>query len=129
MGQNFELLVNFGLPLILIVAMSWMVFWIDPSMAAPQISVAVTAMLTLIAYRFAIGGMVPRLGFLTSLDYFVMGSTILVFVGLMEVIYTARLFQSGQADKARAVDQKARWIIPLIYFFIVLETLYLRWGF
>jgi len=117
------------LPLILIVAMSWMVFWIDPSMAAPQISVAVTAMLTLIAYRFAIGGMVPRLGFLTSLDYFVMGSTILVFVGLMEVIYTARLFQSGQADKARAVDQKARWIIPLIYFFIVLETLYLRWGF
>jgi hypothetical protein len=117
------------LPLILIVAMSWMVFWIDPSMAASQISVAVTAMLTLIAYRFAIGGMVPRLGFLTSLDYFVMGSTVLVFVGLLEVVWTARLYQSGQQEKARAVDKKARWIIPLIYLFIVIETLYLRLSF
>jgi len=116
------------LPLILIVAMSWMVFWIDPSLAASQISVAVTAMLTLIAYRFAIGGMVPRLGFLTSLDYFVMGSTILVFVVLLEVVYTARLFQSGYQEKARAVDRKARWIIPLIYFLMVIETLYLRIG-
>ena len=117
------------LPLILIVAMSWMVFWIDPSLAAPQISVAVTAMLTLIAYRFAIGGMVPRLGFLTSLDYFVMGSTVLVFAGLLEVVYTAHLFQSGQQERARAVDKKARWIIPLIYLCVVIETLYLRLSF
>jgi len=116
------------LPLMLIVAMSWMVFWIDPSMAASQISVAVTAMLTLIAYRFAIGGMVPRLGFLTSLDYFVMGSTIVVFVGLLEVVYTARLFQSGQVEKARAVDHSARWIVPLIFLVMVIETLFLRWG-
>src|SRR6266571_367887 len=41
------------LPLILIVIMSWTVFWIDPTNANSQISVAVTSMLTLIAYRFA----------------------------------------------------------------------------
>ena len=39
-------------PLVLIVMMSWMVFWIDPSLVATQISVSVTAMLTMIAYRF-----------------------------------------------------------------------------
>jgi hypothetical protein len=116
------------LPLMLIVAMSWMVFWIDPSLAASQISVGVTAMLTLIAYRFAIGGMVPRLGFLTALDYFVMLSTVLVFVVLVEVVYTSRLFQAGEKEKARAVDRHARWIIPLIYLGIVIETLYLRLG-
>jgi len=116
------------LPLMLIVAMSWMVFWIDPSLAASQISVGVTAMLTLIAYRFAIGGMVPRLGFLTSLDYFVTLSTVLVFVVLMEVVYTARLFHAGHQEKARAVDRRARWIIPLVYLGVVIETLYLRLG-
>lgn len=117
------------LPLMLIVAMSYLVFWIDPSLAATQISVSVTAMLTLIAYRFAIGGMVPRLAFLTSLDYFVLGSTLLVFFSLVEVVYTARLSQVGELDKARAVDLVARWVAPLLYLLVVLEAFTFRFGF
>jgi hypothetical protein len=113
-------------PLILIVAMSWMVFWIDPSLAASQISVSVTAILTMIAYRFAIGGMLPRLNFLTSLDYFVMASTLIVFLALFEVVYTTHLSKQGQIEQARAIDRKARWIAPVIYAFMVIETLYLR---
>src|SRR6266436_3727267 len=42
------------LPLVLIVIMSWAVFWIDPINANSQVSIAMTSMLTLIAYRFAI---------------------------------------------------------------------------
>lgn len=116
-------------PLMLIVAMSWLIFWIDSSMAATQISVAVTAMLTLIAYRFAIGGMVPRLGYLTSLDYFVLASTVLVFLSLLEAIYTAYLAQTDQLARARAVDARSRWLFPLAYLALVLETLYFRFGF
>jgi hypothetical protein len=111
-------------PLILIVAMSWLVFWIDPSMAASQISVSVTAMLTMIAYRFAIGGMVPRLPFMTHMDHFVMASTVVVFISLWEVVYTAHLASVDQLAKARRIDFHARWIAPVIYTVIVLETLY-----
>jgi hypothetical protein len=114
------------LPLILIVMMSWLVFWIDPSLAASQISVSVTAMLTMIAYRFAIAGMMPRLAFLTSLDYFVLVSTLVVFLSMVEVIYTAYLSTSDQLEKARKVDRKARWIAPLIYAALTAETLYFR---
>ena len=113
-------------PLILIVMMSWLVFWIDPTLAASQISVSVTAMLTMIAYRFALSGMIPRLGFLTSLDYFVLASTLVVFLAMIEVVYTAYLSTNGQLDRARRVDFHARWIAPLIYFFAAVETLFLR---
>jgi len=58
------------IPLILIVAMSWIVFWIDPKESGVGISVAITTMLTLIAYRFAVGAEVPRVSYLTRLDYF-----------------------------------------------------------
>jgi hypothetical protein len=34
--------------------MSWSGFWIDPVNANSQISIAVTSMLTLIAYRYAV---------------------------------------------------------------------------
>ena len=47
------------LPLMLIVMMSWIVFWIDPEDMGIQVSVAVTSMLTLIAYRFMVGASVP----------------------------------------------------------------------
>jgi hypothetical protein len=112
-------------PLMLIVAMSWLVFWIDPSLAASQISVGVTAMLTMIAYRFAIGGMIPRLPFMTHMDHFVMASTVVVFLCLIEVVVTAHLANQGQLDKARRIDFHARWIAPLVYTLVVLETLYL----
>jgi hypothetical protein len=35
----------------MIVAMSWLVFWIDPKESGSQINVAITTMLTLIAVR------------------------------------------------------------------------------
>jgi hypothetical protein len=114
------------LPLILIVMMSWLVFWIDPVLVASQISVSVTAMLTMIAYRFALAGMMPRLGFLTSLDYFVLASTLVVFLSMIEVVYTAYLSTNNQLDKARKVDRMARWIAPPIYLAMAAETLFLR---
>jgi hypothetical protein len=106
--------------------MSWLVFWIDPTLIASQISVSVTAMLTIIAYRFALAGMVPRLAFLTSLDYFVMVSNLIVFLAMIEVVYTAYLSTNGQLEKARKVDRNMRWIAPLIYFVVVTEILFLR---
>jgi hypothetical protein len=113
-------------PLVLIVLMSWMVFWIDPSLVASQISVSVTAMLTMIAYRFALAGLIPRLAFLTSLDYFVLVSTLAVFIGMIEVIYTAHLANNNQLKKARLIDRHARWIAPLIYLGLAADTLYFR---
>ena len=114
------------LPLILIVVMSWLVFWIDPTLVSSQISVSVTAMLTMIAYRFALAGMMPRLTFLTSLDFFVLASTLVVFLSMTEVVYTAFLSTNDQLEKARAVDRKARWVAPLVFAAMAAETLYFR---
>lgn len=111
------------LPLILIVVMSWMVFWIDLGMISSRISVSITAMLTMIAYRFAIAGNIPRLPFLTHLDYFVGASTLLVFLSLLAGVYTARLANTDRLNKARKVDFHARWIAPLIYLAVVIKSL------
>jgi len=113
-------------PLILIVMMSWLVFWIDPSLAASQISVSVTAMLTMIAYRFTLAGMMPKLAFLTNLDFFVLASTLMVFLAMIEVVYTSSLSSNNRLEKARKVDRHARWLAPLVYFAMASETLFFR---
>jgi cadmium resistance protein CadD (predicted permease) len=103
-----------------------MVFWIDPSLVASQISVSVTAMLTMIAYRFALAGLIPRLAFLTSLDIFVLVSTLVVFISMIEVLYTAHLATHDQLEKARLIDRHARWVMPLTYAGLIVSTLYFR---
>jgi hypothetical protein len=68
--------------------------------------------------------MMPRLAFLTSLDHFVLASTLVVFLSMTEVIYTAHLFSSNQLEKARKVDRTARWVAPLVYGALSVEMLY-----
>jgi hypothetical protein len=67
------------LPLVLIVMMSWSVFWTEPTNSNTQFSIAVTSMLTLIAYRYAVDTQLPRLPYMTRLDVFFLISTLLVF--------------------------------------------------
>jgi ABC-type transport system substrate-binding protein len=58
------------LPLVLIVIMSWVVFWIEPSEPGIQLSIAMTSMLTLIADRFAVDTQLPRLPLYDPPRYF-----------------------------------------------------------
>lgn len=114
------------LPLLLIVLMSFSVYWIDPTLGASQISVAVTSMLTLIAYRFAIGADTPKLPYLTLMDAFILLGTLLVFLSLVEVMITTRLALGNKVDLARDIDRKCRFIFPLILV-VASVSLYLFW--
>ena len=103
------------LPLVLIVMMSWAVFWIDPVTSNSQISIAVTSMLTLIAYRFAIDNQLPRLPYTTNLDAFILMSTVLVFFSFIEVLVTTILENQKRNRLAITIDRSCRVIFPVIF--------------
>ncbi len=107
------------IPLMLIVMMSWAVFWIDPAEAGTQIGVATTTMLTLIAFRFAIDTSLPKISYLTRLDTFVMASTVLVFLSLFEVVATSRLAKTGHHERAMAFDRWSRLLFPGAFVIVI----------
>jgi len=78
-------LINNVLP---IIRMSWVVFWVLPSNIGPRISVSVTTMLTLTAYRFALNATLLRIAYLTKMDWFILGSSLLIFMSLLQVVVT-----------------------------------------
>lgn len=90
-------------------------FWIDPVRFGPQIGLAATAMLTLIAFQFAMTAILPRLSYFTTLDLISLGSTVLVFLALVEVTLTAALVSRGEEELARRMDGVARWLFPLAF--------------
>jgi hypothetical protein len=103
------------LPLVLIVIMSWSVFWTDPTNSSTQFSVAVTSMLTLIAYRFAVDTQLPRLPYMTRLDVFFLISTLLVFFSLIEVLITTILDNNQQTTRAKKIDRYCRVVVPIVF--------------
>jgi hypothetical protein len=103
------------LPLVLIVIASWVVFWIEPSEPGIQLSIGMTSMLTLIAYRFAVDTQLPRLPYTTCLDAFILTSTLLVFFSLNEVLVTTILDNKQQTKLAKRIDRYCRVIFPVIF--------------
>ncbi len=109
-------------PLILIVCMSWAVFWIDPAQLGAQIGVASTSMLTLIAFLFALGRVLPPVPYLTRMDHFIFGSVLLVFLAFVEAITTCTLAARGQLALAQQCDRWARRVFPLIFVGLLVVT-------
>lgn len=109
-------------PMFLIVFMSWTVFWIPPSQIGPQIGLSVTSMLTLIAYRFAIGNIIPNVDYLTRFDKFVFGSTLLIFIALVESVTTGSLSVKGKGELAERIDFYSRIFFPSAFILIVIYS-------
>lgn len=116
------------LPLVMIVMMSWAVFWMDPLNVASNVGISITSMLTLIAYRFSADTILPRLSYLTSLDYFILASTFLVFLSLAQNLTTSALAKHGKMKQSRRLDLCCRFGFPLIFILIIFETMFLRWA-
>ncbi|MBW8016985.1 MAG: hypothetical protein FVQ82_12435 [Planctomycetes bacterium] len=103
------------IPLVFIVTMSWGAFWIDPEHAGAQIGVATSSMLTLIAYRFMLGDLLPRLPYMTRMDFFTLAGTALVFLAFVEVVTTTILVYKKKGQLARKIDVCARVVFPVVY--------------
>ncbi len=99
-------------PLMLIIFMSWAVFWIDPQQIA-RIGLSATAILTLIAYQFAFVDLLPRISYLTRADRFTLGSLVLVFLALVEVVATSALARQGRSETGNRIDRVSRVAFPL----------------
>jgi len=112
-------------PLCLIVFMSWTVFWVNPAQFGPQIGLSATSMLTLIAFQFATTSMVPELGYFTTLDEFITGSTILVFLALVESLTTSYLVSQEKEALALRMDRLSRYGFPLV-FLVLMLVVFLR---
>jgi hypothetical protein len=113
------------LPLILIVCMSWAVFWIDPKLVPPQIGISTSAVLTLIAFLFSLAYTLPRLSYLTRADRFVMGATVLVFFAFGEALVSTGLAGRGREETALRIDRLSRLVFPAIFGAILLYSLVL----
>ena len=100
-------------PLIIIVMMSWTVFWAPHAQINIQFGFAATSILTVIAYRFALASQLPPVPYSTRLDSFLNGCFIMSFLALVEVVVTSRLLYREKPELAEKVDVFCRVAAPV----------------
>lgn len=113
------------IPLVLIMGMSWLVYWIHPSNVETQVGMGATSMLSLIAFRFTIDQVLPEIPYLTRLDLFILLAMIMVFSSLAESVTTGHLFKNGREKLAIKIDSYGRWIYLILLLGVILFSLVL----
>jgi hypothetical protein len=107
-------------PLGLIAFMAWTVFWIDPANFGGQVAISTASVITLIAFQLSLSELLPRISYLTKIDLYAVGTSLLVFIALGESILTARLAKMEKHQLSLFIDRHMRWIYPTVYVLLTL---------
>ena len=102
------------LPLIIIVGLSWSVFWMTEERVAGRSRITATGVLTIVAYQFVVAEELPRIAYLTLLDKMMILSFVLLAVTVVESLVIAR-YQEDDMPRALRIDRACRWIFPSAY--------------
>lgn len=108
------------LPLALIVALSWVVFWMDRSSLGDRISVSFVGILTAVAYQLVVADLMPDVSEMTLMHGFLNVSFLLMCASVVINLIVGAYDRAGRSDLGDALDLRCRWAFPLAYAVLLL---------
>jgi len=106
------------LPLLVMVAVSWTVYWMNLEDFGNQILVAITTILTVIAFAFSIEANLPRVPYVTYIDAFFLCCYFFVFVTVLELMAVNIMLRRRGHGSAIKIRHVARWTVPAAFLLV-----------
>ncbi len=94
-------------PIILILLICWASVWIDPKELESRLTITIVCLLSLIAYNFVIDAELPKLEYLTVLDWIILISYIYATIPNILSVYSFRISTTNKVLCAK-VEELAR---------------------
>ncbi|KAL9963419.1 hypothetical protein ACROYT_G026929 [Oculina patagonica] len=121
MSTNFHLQRQLGyyvlqefIPTILIVAVSWVGFWIDERSVPARVSLGITTVLAITTLMFGVQSTLPRVGHVKAIDVFLLGSFLFVFAALVEFAIICSF--TKEFSQNRGLSKEKRFLGPSTIF-------------
>jgi hypothetical protein len=111
-------------PLMFVMLLTWSAFWTAP---AERIRMGFIALLTVVATHTVISQSLPRLQYPTFIDIFLTVCYIFATTLIIVSTWVRRLDEGGAPDRARKIDQRTRWILPLGALTVLTISVILLW--
>jgi hypothetical protein len=103
------------LPLVLVVMLSWSVFWMDRSSLGDRLSISFIGILTAVAYQIVVSEILPQISYVTLMNGFLNFSFILMCATVVINLRVGSLDRAGNSAIGDRIDRRCRWIFPLVY--------------
>lgn len=104
------------IPLIVIVLLSFSVFWMDRSSLGDRLNISFIGILTGVAYLLVTSDYLPKISYFTLIHGFLNLSYIMMCATVVINLVVGSLDKQGRSDTGDKVDLLCRWIFPLVYF-------------
>ena len=106
---------NVFLPLGFITLLAWTVFFISPDDVSTRTTIAITALLTAIAFSLVVSGTRPRVSYLTYMDAVFLNTYFLIFVATTAVIAAHFVIRStSHPETAERLSRAGRYSFPVL---------------
>jgi hypothetical protein len=104
------------LPLVVLVILSWSVFWMDRSSLGERMDISFLGILTIVAYQIMFSGILPSISYTTLIHAFLFITffTMAASVGVNLVV--AHMDRQGRSELGDRIDHRCRIYFPLVYF-------------
>lgn len=100
---------------ILIVVLSFLVFLHAADHFGERMAFSLTLFLAAVAFSFVTAGLIPRISYLTLLDYFMLGSYAIIFLSVVENAAVYVLADRGRMAAANRVDRVSLIAFPIAF--------------
>ncbi|MFC1946728.1 hypothetical protein ACFLXY_02275 [Chloroflexota bacterium] len=131
---NIEIERKFGyhvwkifLPLFLIISISWSVFWVGKENVGSRLSLSLISLLTVISFNFFVSTNLPKISYLTFMDYYVIGIYIFMTLAVIEVLTTYLISNYGKEVIASRINLHSRWVFPMCFIIYLLVMVLVVW--
>ena len=103
------------LPLLILVALSWAVFWMNAESLGDRMAISFVGILTVVAFQIVVSDMMARIPYFTILSSFLMISYLTLVAGVIVNLRVGALDRRGDVEKGNRLDRICRWLFPLGY--------------
>lgn len=114
--KPLHVLVSIILPLVILVSLTWCVFWIDEGDSAfARVNILFIGILSVITYYFIIQDNIPKISYLTIIDGFMLTTFLILSTAVLITIIVQHLNRVGKREVGNKIDRICRWAFPLGY--------------
>lgn len=107
------------MPLLMIVLLSWSIFWMDRSSLGDRINLSFVGILTAVAYQIVVGDIMPSISYPTLMNTFLDISFYMMCAAAVVNLVVGAADMAGKVRRGERIDHRCRIIFPATYFGLI----------
>jgi hypothetical protein len=102
-------------PIMILVALTWSVFWMDRESLGSRMDISFIGILTVVAFQIVVSDRMPRISYFTIMSSFMYVSYLTLAASVIVNLRVSALDRRGDKEKGNRLDRRCRWLFPTAY--------------